>query len=166
VHGDAALAAALRDEATEIARATPEFQRRLAASQEDFKPPLGLFGGFVKREGRVDLKLGGLLPLVAGARVLALKAGARVTSTRERLAAIADGTRLKPADIAVLEEAQEIVTRAILDQQIADLERGQEPSVRVDPGRWTEMRADRVKQSLRRIAEIPMLVRDALSAGG
>ena len=166
VHGDAALAAALRDEATEIARATPEFQRRLAASQEDFKPPLSLFGGFVKREGRVDLKLGGLLPLVAGARVLALKAGARVTSTRERLAAIADGTRLKPADIAVLEEAQEIVTRAILDQQIADLERGQEPSVRVDPGRWTEMRADRVKQSLRRIAEIPMLVRDALSAGG
>lgn len=166
VHGDSALASDLRAEATEAARGAPEFLRRMAASQADFKPPLGLFGGFVKRDGRVDLKLGGLLPLVSGARVLALKLGVTATATRDRLNASVDGGRLKETDVQTLAEAQETLMRAVLDQQIDDLDKSIEPSVRVDPGRWTEARANRVKQALRRIEELRLLVNDALSASG
>jgi CBS domain-containing protein len=51
-----------------------------------FHPPLGLFNRLRGVNGKIDLKKGGIAPIVSLARVAALAAGSRERSTLERLA--------------------------------------------------------------------------------
>ncbi len=51
-----------------------------------FRPPLGFFNRLRTRNGKIDIKMGGIAPIVALARVMALSAGSRERSTVERLA--------------------------------------------------------------------------------
>ena len=51
-----------------------------------FRPPLGFFNRLRARDGKIDVKMGGIAPIVALARVMALSAGSRERSTVERLA--------------------------------------------------------------------------------
>jgi CBS domain-containing protein len=66
---------------------------RLAAAAGRFRPPLGLLHRVRSTsEGAVDLKAGGVSPIVALARVLAVEAGSTATATVERIeAAVAHG---------------------------------------------------------------------------
>src|SRR3546814_11059395 len=71
VHGALRLGEALRNEALDAARGSRAFLRLLAEQTAQIHPAIGLFGRLREKEGRVDLKLGGLLPLVSAARVMA-----------------------------------------------------------------------------------------------
>ena len=51
-----------------------------------FRPPLGFFNRLRARDGKIDIKMGGIAPIVALARIMALSAGSRERSTMERLA--------------------------------------------------------------------------------
>lgn len=51
-----------------------------------FRPPLGFFNRLRARDRKIDIKMGGIAPIVALARVMALSAGSRERSTVERLA--------------------------------------------------------------------------------
>src|SRR5690606_40439400 len=59
----------LRREALAAARSAPLFLRLLAEQSAQLHPAIGLFGRLREQGGRIDLKLGGLLPLVSAARV-------------------------------------------------------------------------------------------------
>jgi CBS domain-containing protein len=76
------------DRVSGIAQAAPDhaaFLAGLGAAVAELRPPLG----FRRRlRGRVDLKRGGLLPIVSIARYFALSHGLTVTSTLDRLAAV------------------------------------------------------------------------------
>ena len=93
VHGDRALGEGLLADAWGRARRTPSFLVALAGTARDWRSPARFLGGFrTGADGRLDLKAGGLLPIVAAARVLAIKAGADgppAGSTAERLRAAA-----------------------------------------------------------------------------
>jgi CBS domain-containing protein len=68
------------------ARENSLFLHHLFALGRDFRIPLGLLGRFkTDRSGLLDLKAGGLVPIVCIARVAALAAGSRARSTLERL---------------------------------------------------------------------------------
>jgi hypothetical protein len=88
VQGEPALAETLRELATRAGR-RPMLPRMLAQQLAGIGPPIGLFGGLKGGEGRLDLKLHGLVPIVAGARAMALKHGVAATATAERLRALA-----------------------------------------------------------------------------
>lgn len=164
-YGVASLATDLRAFSTQVASRAPEFLRRLGFALEGHKPPLGLFGRFRRQDGRVDLKLGGLLPLVAGARLLALRRGIAATGTVDRLAAM-DLTGAAADERIALGEAREILMCAVLEQQLEDIDRGAAPSSRVDPTRWSRRRVGTVKEALRTVSRLRLLVMDALSASG
>ena len=77
VHGDRSLGEGLLADAWGRARRTPSFLVALAGTARDWRSPARFLGGFrTGADGRLDLKAGGLLPIVAAARVLAIKAGA------------------------------------------------------------------------------------------
>lgn len=136
VHGDAALGEALLGEALAMARAAPDFLKLLSVQAAGWRAPLSLFGR-LKRDGqgRTDLKLGGLLPLVAGARVLALRHGSAARATPARLREVAARGIGAPGDIEAVIGAHAVLLGALLDQQLADVEAGIAPSPRVDPSR-------------------------------
>ncbi|MEQ8335509.1 DUF294 nucleotidyltransferase-like domain-containing protein [Nisaea sp.] len=138
VLGDAGLAAALRRDAIAAAGRETVFLGNLVQHIGAFRPPLawdwfGLAGGFQLQDGRVDLKLGGTLPLVSAARILALRHGIEATSTFERFRKLREGKLISAGDAAAVAEALEAFMAAILRQQLADIAAGIAPSSKIDP---------------------------------
>ncbi|MGE0121176.1 MAG: DUF294 nucleotidyltransferase-like domain-containing protein [Dongiaceae bacterium] len=163
VHGSFALAGRLRELALEAAQ-SPPFLAMLGAAVSDMGTPLGLLGGFRTEEGRVDLKRGGLLPLVSAARVMALHNRSAALDTGGRLAAAVAAGHLSPDDETQLTEAHELLLRLILKQQIADIGAGIAPSARIVVARLDKIVRSRLRQALRRIAQVDWTVRDSLTA--
>ncbi len=163
VEGDRGLAEALRAHAMAVARSSPMFLALLAQELKDMGAPIGLFGRFATENGRVDLKAGGLLPLVSGARVLALKRGVAATATAARLQAAAEAGLLNDADLATLGEAHELLAGLVLDQQIADIAAGLAPSTRVEVKRLTGVERRRLRAALKSVNIIDYMVGAALS---
>jgi CBS domain-containing protein len=102
------------------------------------KLPTGFRGNIVvessgEHRGTFDIKHGGLLPVVDIARFAALKGGAKVTGTIERLRAASELGAIEPADARTLEEAYDLFSALRLENQIHQLERGDEPNDHVDP---------------------------------
>jgi CBS domain-containing protein len=163
VFGDRALAWALRDCATGAARSRP-FLVMLTGDLGESAAALGFFGSFRTKEGRLDLKRYGLLPIVAGARMLALSLGTMATSTVDRLEAARSAGIVNDEDADTLEQAQSLFLGCILQQQLIDIAAGLAPTVKVDVRRLKGSLRRQIKEALRRTAIIQRLVQDALSA--
>ncbi|MBC9248984.1 cyclic nucleotide-binding protein [Pseudomonas alcaligenes] len=102
------------------------FQRHLALSALQFRPPLGRLRDFVvARKGAdkdtLDLKAEGLTPFVDGARVLALAHGVSECNTQQRFAELVRRGVIDALDGAAFEEAYHFIqqTRLQLHQQQA-----------------------------------------------
>ncbi|MCC6131356.1 MAG: cyclic nucleotide-binding/CBS domain-containing protein [Acidobacteria bacterium] len=67
------------------ARKNAPFLSHLSRAAVGFRPPIGAFRRLSLENGGVDVKKGGITPLQGVARVFALDAGLRATSTVERL---------------------------------------------------------------------------------
>ncbi|HEX7007611.1 MAG TPA: putative nucleotidyltransferase substrate binding domain-containing protein [Alphaproteobacteria bacterium] len=163
VCGDRALAKCLRAYATAAAARAPAFLRQLAEAMKSMHPPFGLLGGLRTDGGRIDLKRGGLLPIVTGARLMALRCASPETSTPARIAAAADAGALNAEDAAALTQGHELLLRLVLEQQIADLDAGVAPSNRVELGRLARPVRRRLRDVLRQVDNIEMNVRDVLT---
>ena len=163
VSGERTLADALRDYATRAARASSMFLMMLAVGHVGGGAPLDLLGRFRTRDGRVDLKLHGLLPIVSSARAIALGVGSQAVATDARWQAAALSGACSADEAAGLAEARAIVIEAILDQQLADIAAGMPPGNAVEPARLSRAGRDRLRGALRTAATAPILARDALA---
>ena len=71
------------------------FLARFARAIEAFEPPIGLFNNLKLAEGdgdALDVKKGGIFPIVHGVRSLAIEHGLEETNTFERLDRLAEWT--------------------------------------------------------------------------
>lgn len=161
VAGDTRLAATLRAEATTAARA-PMLLSMLAHELTGFTPPIGLFGRIETEQGRVDLKLNGLHPIVAAARVLALKHGVAETTTAVRLERAHAAGAIPESDLVPIGAAHEFLMRLVLEQQIADLAAGRAPGTKVAVGALSTYRVGQLKDALRRAAAFADGIKDAV----
>jgi CBS domain-containing protein len=112
----------------------PNFVARLARTATDFTPPLGRRGKLATNdEGRIDLKKQGIIPIVNLARFHAIAAGITVSSTLERLAATEAAGQLSAEAASELREVFELLLRLRIEQQVKQVERGEEPRNMLDP---------------------------------
>lgn len=161
--GGARLAAELRRDTMEIARESLAMLRALGAVAGGHTPPIGFFGRIKKDDkGRVDLKTGGLLPIVSGARAIALRHGVTDLSTPQRLLQAAAKAGRSQADAELLADIHAFLMRLILSQQIADLEAGIPPSNRVDLNLLGHREQDELREALGRIDLIDHMLQDLL----
>jgi CBS domain-containing protein len=151
VWGDHALADALRAYAIEKASQSAFFLQYLARTVAAMDGAIGLFGQIVTRQGRINVKKYALLPLTAAARLRAIRAHIADTATDDRLAALRDQGLLHDEDYRDLVEIRETVTRAILEQQLADLKLGLAPSARIDPRRFDHHTRKRLRWAFQRL---------------
>jgi CBS domain-containing protein len=86
-----------------------------------------------EHRGQLDIKRGGLLPVVDIARYAGLAAAADTASTPERLRAAATAGVLDPDAVQILEEAHDLFWRLRIEHQAEQLRRGDEPDDYVDP---------------------------------
>lgn len=162
VHGDRRLASALRELALGKVRHARVFLKNLAGQLAGTAAPVGLFGRFRLTEGRIDLKLGGIWPAVAGARVLALRRGVEATSTLGRLDALSAAGALPEADVHAMRDLYVTATGLLLDQQIADIAAGRVPGPRADPRRLSATDRARLRRALKQVDRMVWTVGDAL----
>ncbi len=166
VHGDAGLAAALASEARSRAHGSRAMVKLLAEQLGHWSPPLGLFGRFrTEEDGRVDLKKGGLFPIVASARCLALSHGIPARNTAERLAALRAGKIGADSDLSAMQRAQAVLMECILDQQLADIAKGQPPSSRVEVSSLGPEQREALKEALKSLSAVPEMTQDLLFSG-
>ncbi len=163
VHGDARLAGAVLDHAFAVGAGSKQFLQLMSINAAKNGPPLGLFGRFKLTDGRMDLKMGGIMPLFSTARVLAIQHGIRVSSTPARYAAL---VALMPEMQKTLEnvsEAHGILFNAILHQQLVDIEAGIPPTNRVAPNDLSSALRDQLSWALEQVPNVSNLLGDPLS---
>jgi CBS domain-containing protein len=109
------------------------FQSHLLNGALAFRPPLGFFNWLRSENGNVNLKTGGIAPIVGLARAAALAAGSLERSTLERLRiAAASGAVLNSASAADLAEIFPFLLRLRLRAQLAARKNHQIPTNNVN----------------------------------
>ena len=131
--------------------------------------PTGFRGNIVvegsgEHRGTFDIKHSGLLAVVDLARFAALKAGAKVTTTVERLRAASELGAIEPAHARTLEEAYDLFSALRLEHQIQQLERGNEPDDFVDPGELSELTRRYLRDAFREVAAVQKSVSSGRSS--
>ena len=158
VHGELALGEGVRTAALPTAGTSRAFQRMLASSAARFESPFGMFGRFSLDNGRVDLKKTGLFPVVATARVVALRHGIDARATFDRLTLAKADLPDNAHTIDALLDAHRILIGAVLRQQLRDLERGLRLSNAVRPSELGKHEAQQLRWALEQIPEVQNLL--------
>ncbi|MGE5505639.1 MAG: DUF294 nucleotidyltransferase-like domain-containing protein, partial [Actinomycetota bacterium] len=151
VWGDRDLAEELRNYAIDKAAQSAFFLSYLAQHVATMEGCIGLFGNFHTKQGRLNAKKFGLLPLISAARFRAIRAHVTATGTDERFAALHDAGTLHNDDYRDFVEIREVMLRAMLEQQLADLAMGIPPSARIDPRRYDKSTRGRLRWAFRRL---------------
>lgn len=130
VAGSASLLDSLRREVLERTRGNRLFLALLTANAIRHRPPLTLLRGIATQphgglRDAVDLKMGGLAPVIELARVCALAIGHEAVGTHERLLVAAQSGEMAERDARDLREAFEFIGGLRLRHQAAQLARGE-----------------------------------------
>ena len=163
VAGDLELGRELHSTAVAAARESPAFIALLADSVAAMSLPIGMLGRLRAHDGRVDLKLGGLLPLVGIARTLALRIGSRARSTPERFQDAAAAGRVSPPDAAALARIHRTLLTLVLRQQLEDLARGVSPSGRIAAGSLARSDERSLVRDLRTLDDTLKVLRSSIA---
>jgi signal-transduction protein with cAMP-binding, CBS, and nucleotidyltransferase domain len=163
VAGDLTLARTLRAEAVATAARTPPFLALMAQWVSGLGPAIRMFGRFKTEEGRIDLKRGGLMPLVNIARTLALRVGSTANSTPDRLRDAAAGGRIAESEASDLIDTHADLLTLILQQQLVDLDDGVRPSSKVAMKRLSRRESKRLHGELERLDQVLRFVRAAVA---
>jgi len=139
------------------APAYPDFVRRLARTATDYEPPLGFRGSLVvgregEETGKLDIKRGGVLPIVNLARFHALADGITISATLDRLVAAEETGALEAEVAQVLREALTIVSRIRLEHHAARIEAGERPDNLIDPDQLPPLARRELREAFRAVA--------------
>jgi CBS domain-containing protein len=154
IHTGVSMAEGFRD-----AQRHPALLRQLARFSLSFRPPTGFLRGLVvehsgEHRGQLDLKHGGLVPIVDLARWAGMAAGVTSASTPERLRAAAAAGTLSAADAATLADAFELVMGLRVQHHVEQIEAGSEPDDHIDPATLSPLTRSYVKEAFRAVASV------------
>jgi CBS domain-containing protein len=144
--------------------------RLLARFALSHRPPTGFLRGLVvehggEHRGRLDLKHGGVMPIVDLARWAGMTAGVTSASTKERLRAAAADGALSETDARTLQDAFALIIELRLAHQLAQLRAGEEPDNHVDPETLSPLMRTQLKDAFRAVASIQRKLAAELTVG-
>lgn len=154
---DADAAAATLADALKDAPRHRALMRGLARLAVARKPPTGFFRDFVvshdgARSGTLDIKRGGLLPVVDIARWAGMAAGVAAASTPERLRAGREAGALHDEAAATLEVAFDLFSGLRMSRHVDALRSGRTPDDDIDPKQLDALTRRYLKDAFRAVA--------------
>ena len=152
------------------ARSHPNLLRLLARLALSFRPPTGFLRDFVvehsgERKGQLDIKHGGLIPIVDLARWAGMAAGVASASTAERLRAAEAAGTLESSQARTLAEAFDFIFALRLDHQVEQLRRGEVPDDFIDPKTLNPLARSYLRSAFRAIASVQSGLATELALG-
>ena len=156
-------------DAFRLAPRNPALLRLLARFALSHRPPTGFLRGLVvehsgEHRGQLDLKHGGVIPIVDLARWAGMAAGVTSAPTTTRLRAAAEAGTLSAEAALTLEDAFELISGLRLRHQVQQLRAGKQPDDYVDPAALSSLTRSHLKEAFRAIASIQKHVSAELSA--
>jgi CBS domain-containing protein len=147
-----------------------DLQRLLARFALSFRPPTGFWRDFVvehsgERRGQLDLKHGGLIPIVDLARWAGMDAGVTSASTPERLRAAEAAGTLDSAEASTLLEAFGFIFSLRLDHQVEQIHQGEAPDDFIDPKQLNPLARSYLREAFRAVASVQAGLAAELSLG-
>jgi CBS domain-containing protein len=153
--GGEAEAASLRQHLAALLASRPAWLAAMAAQNSSLQVGLTLFGGFADDEpgpgSRTDLKLHGLMPLVAATRLLALRDGVTETGTSQRIAALATRGSIAAREASSLQAGFALLLDVVLRQQLADHAAGRRPGNLVDTAAMPKEARQALREALKAV---------------
>jgi CBS domain-containing protein len=151
-------------------RGQPDLLRLLARFALQFRPPTGFLRDFVvehsgERRGQLDIKHGGLVPIIDLARWAGLAAGAASGSTVERLRAAEAAGTLESTDARTLVEAFGFIFSLRLDHQVEQLRHGGVPDDFIAPKTLNPLARSYLKEAFRAVASVQNGLASELAMG-
>jgi CBS domain-containing protein len=127
--------------------------RLLARSAAGFAVALGFRGQLATGkdgdpEGRLDIKRGGIIPLVNVVRFHALANGVTISPTADRIEAVAHVGGLDAAAADGLLEAFHVITRIRFSHHAALIAGGSQPDNLIDPGELAPIARGELRDAL------------------
>jgi CBS domain-containing protein len=167
--GEAGTGASVADTLWQ-ARGRPDLLRLLARFALQFHPPTGFLRDFVvehsgERRGQLDIKHGGMIPIVDLARWAGMAAGAAGCSTVDRLRAAEAAGTLDSPDARTLTEAFGFIFSLRLDHQVEQLRRGEAPDDFIDPKTLNPLARSYLREAFRAVASVQSGLAAELSLG-
>lgn len=117
VAGDVHLFNSLRDDLFHTLEGNEVFYSYFAMSLRRFSTPLTFFGGLKNSDG-MDIKKGGIFPIVHGIRTMALQFKVKETNTFQRIEALVEKRVMKRKFADDLAEALAVLSTLRLQQQL------------------------------------------------
>ena len=133
--------------------------RRLAAVAVAVRPPTGFLRDFVlhssgERRGVLDIKRGGLVPVVNLARWSGLLAGVTAASTRARLKASREAGTLSAGEAGTLRDAFELFSSLRMEHQVDQLRDGERADDLIAPSSLTPVTRTALKEAFRAVSHV------------
>jgi CBS domain-containing protein len=147
----------------------PDLLRLMARFALSYRPPTGFLRSLVvehsgERRGQLDLKHGGVIPIVDLARWAAMSAGVSFSSTAERLRAAAQAGTLPQSDAHTLLEAHELIVGLRVEHQLEQLRAGVAPDDFIDPAELSPLTRSHLRAAFRAVAAVQKRVAAELNA--
>jgi CBS domain-containing protein len=141
------------------ARQRPRLLRLLLRLALAHRPPTGFRRNAVvehsgRRGTRLDIKRGGVLPVVDIARCTSLAAGALGGSTQDRLRISADAGALPDTDARTLGEAFDLFAELRLEHQVEQLRAGEGPDDLIDPRALSPLTRRYLREAFRAVSSV------------
>jgi CBS domain-containing protein len=155
---DTALGLHLTDSIRSHTR-TVQFLRALLDEALGWRPPTGFFRDFVvahtgEHRGHLDLKRGGLAPVVALGRWIAIATGQAYGTTVERLSRGADAGLLTPDEMHTLVGGFSSVFALLFDHEARAVADGREPTTYISPRDLDPLTRRHLRETFRAIAVV------------
>jgi CBS domain-containing protein len=117
------------------AREHPQFMRLIARAAAGFPVALGFRGQLATdKDGRLDIKRGGIIPLVNLIRYHALTSAVTISPTLDRIDAAAAAGGLDRKEAGALREAFDVITRIRFEHHAQLIGAGEAADNLIDPG--------------------------------
>ncbi|MEF3192877.1 MAG: DUF294 nucleotidyltransferase-like domain-containing protein, partial [Halothiobacillaceae bacterium] len=163
VAGRSALLEAMRTALKTQLAAHPTVLARMARQILAFETPLGVFSSFVlekgEHRGELDLKKGGLFPIMHGVRIFALEAGIDETNTFERIERLRELGRFESDFARDLAGAYDLMLSLRLVAMLEDVSAGRPATdSHIAPDRLDHFERDLLRDALRTVERFKRLV--------
>lgn len=147
ITGNVDLYYAVRDWFLDRFQADSGFVATFARPVLRFHVPLNLFGRIREGKKGIDVKKGGIFPLVHGVRSLALHAGMKETNTFRRIEGLVARRALPPSTGEDLAAALELLMLLRLRQQLGAVARGRKPDNRIHLDGLSRLERDQLQRA-------------------
>lgn len=163
VGGDSRLLDELKFHLFELLRRGSTHLGYFARAVLNFDTPLGMFHRFrtergPEHKGQIDIKKGGIFPIVHGVRSLALEQGLAETNTIARIQVLKERSTLPDSLAADLIESLDFLSMARLRAQLASLDAGRAADNYLDPAALNRVDRDLLRLAFETVDELKKLL--------